>query len=116
MPKSEIRYCIEGSIVGIKEFKNILFYEEISEEIITEYHQNGVCFFADSTERHKITSIVVYAGIKKYHLHINDCINKDIFIEIINLMKLAANRYRRLKQHWYKQTLELSDNFKTMII
>ncbi|MCK9273043.1 hypothetical protein M0P65_05860 [Candidatus Gracilibacteria bacterium] len=116
MPRSEIRYCMKGSVVGIKEFKNILFYEEISEEIITEYHQNGVCYFANSTERNKITSIVVYRGEKKYHIHINDCINKDTFIEIINLMKLAANRYRRLKQYQYKETLKLNDNFKTMII
>lgn len=110
MPRSEIKYCEEGTIIGIKEFKNILSYNEISEEIITDYKYNGVCYFGN--ER----SIVIYTGEKTYHLQINDCINKDTFIEIVNLMKLAANRYRRLKQHWYKETLKLNDNFKTMII
>lgn len=116
MPRSEIKYCEEGTIIGIKEFKNILSYNEINEEIRIDYIHNGVCYFVKLAENGNIISIVIYTGEKTYHLHTNDCINKDTFIEIVNLMKLAANRYRRLKQHWYKETLKLNDNFKTMII
>jgi hypothetical protein len=116
MPRSEIKYCEKGTIIGIKEFKNIFSYDEISKEVITEYRHNGVSYFARTVEKGKVTGIVIYAGNKTFTIHINDCINKDTFIEIVNLMKLAANRYRRLKQYQYKETLKLNDNFKTMII